>query len=275
MNMNKVTADIKIILLSKVGEEEATELLEQIIQKISTIKLVRSAPKRKKDKNSPKNPQNAYMFFCNSNRASVKKDNPEMDAKNIIKTIAGRWRTLSDEDKKPYAEMAEKDKIRYKGEMSDYAKNSESSSSSDEKSNRSKPKKTLPEKKSIGGASPRSRSKVSKKSETPVRGSEEEGADNRPGIPAPKGVVSKAVVPSKSAPKKSSGGKAKAVPSKKEVPSPVPDTNRLELAGKGAGIASRLRLEGTSSPRSLSRSSAPSIAKMPEEDESDEELSDD
>ena len=272
--MNKVTADIKIILLSKVDEEEATELLEQIIQKISTIKLVRSAPKRKKDKNSPKNPQNAYMFFCNSNRASVKKDNPEMDAKNIIKTIAGRWRTLSDEDKKPYAEMAEKDKIRYKGEMTDYAKNSESSSSSDEKSNRSKPKKTLPEKKSIGGASPRSRSKVSKKSETPVQGSEEEGADNRPGIPAPKGVGSKAVpaplgrlseaiVPSKSAPKKSSGGKAKAVPSKKEVPSPVPATNRLELDGKGAGIAL------------LTRGSVQSIAKMPEEDESDEELSDD
>lgn len=259
--MNKVTADIKIILLSKVGEEEATELLEQIIQKISTIKLVRSAPKRKKDKNSPKNPQNAYMFFCNSNRASVKKDNPEMDAKNIIKAIAGRWRTLSDEDKKPYAEMAEKDKIRYKGEMSDYAKNSESSSSSDEKSNRSKSKKTLPEKKSIGVASPRSRSKVSKKSD--IQGSGEDGADNRPGIPVPKGVVSKAVVPSKSSPKKSSRGKAKAVPSKKEVPSPVPDTNRLELAGKGAGIAL------------LTRGSAPSIAKMPEEDESDEELSDD
>lgn len=259
--MNKVTADIKIILLSKVDEEEATELLEQIIQKISTIKLVRSAPKRKKDKNSPKNPQNAYMFFCNSNRASVKKDNPEMDAKNIIKTIAGRWRTLSDEDKKPYAEMAEKDKIRYKGEMTDYAKNSESSSSSDEKSNRSKPKKTLPEKKSIGGASPRSRSKVSKKSETPVQGSEEDEADNHPRIPAPKGVVSKAIVPSKSAPKKSSRGKA--VPSKKVVPSPSPDTNRLELAGKGAGIAL------------LTRGSAPSIAKMPEEDESDEELSDD
>ena len=256
--MNKVTADIKIILLSKVGEEEATELLEQIIQKISTIKLVRSAPKRKKDKNSPKNPQNAYMFFCNSNRASVKKDNPEMDAKNIIKTIAGRWRTLSDEDKKPYAEMAEKDKIRYKGEMTDYAKNSESPSSSDEKSNRSKPKKTLPEKKSIGGVAPRSRSKVSK--------NPEDEADNRPGISVPSGSGEE-IIPSKSAPKKSPGGKAKVVPSKKAVPS-------KKVVPSPASIAS------------LSRSSAPSIAslpnpkgvgiaKMPEEDESDEELSDD
>ena len=66
MNMNKLTVDIKNILLTKMDQEDATELLEEIMGKISSIKLVNtktSPAKKKKDKNEEENKTRALVVI--------------------------------------------------------------------------------------------------------------------------------------------------------------------------------------------------------------------
>jgi hypothetical protein len=62
-----------------------------------------------------KGPLSAYMFFVNSNRASILKKHG-VSPKNIRatgKALGDSWRKLSDAEKKPYQLQAEKDKVRF------------------------------------------------------------------------------------------------------------------------------------------------------------------
>lgn len=60
------------------------------------------------------------MFFSNAKRDQVRSENPELKFGEIGKHIGELWKNLSAEDKKPYEEMAAKDKERYEREMKDY-----------------------------------------------------------------------------------------------------------------------------------------------------------
>jgi hypothetical protein len=75
-----------------------------------------------KDPNKPKKAKSSYIFFCSVMRATVK-DDMDDDAKavDVTRELGRRWRELSDEDKKPYQEMAEADKQRYADEMESYS----------------------------------------------------------------------------------------------------------------------------------------------------------
>lgn len=126
--MKKVETDIKNILLSKCDKQEAEDIFNEIMDKIGSIKLRKTSP-RKKDKNAPKNAQNAYMFFCNTNRATFKEKHPEMNATTVVQQMSKIWRELSDEEKGPYNKMAEKDKLRYSKAMEAYKAEKEESPS--------------------------------------------------------------------------------------------------------------------------------------------------
>lgn len=56
--------------------------------------------KAKKDENAPKRNKNAYMFFCEAQRETVKKDKPDIGAKQILKELGERWKKLTDDQKK-------------------------------------------------------------------------------------------------------------------------------------------------------------------------------
>ena len=47
-----------------------------------------------------------YTYFCQSNRESVKDDNPEMKATEVIKELARLWKELSDEDRQDWNDSA-------------------------------------------------------------------------------------------------------------------------------------------------------------------------
>ena len=81
-----------------------------------------AAPKKrkKKDKNAPKKNMSAFMFYSNSVREKVKEENPGIAFGEVAKKISALWKELSDTDKTPYNEMAEKDKERYAKEMEAY-----------------------------------------------------------------------------------------------------------------------------------------------------------
>ena len=61
----------------------------------------------------PKKPLHCFMVFTKSMRAQVKEDHPELKPKEISKKMGELWAELSDEDKEPHVEMAEKFKAVY------------------------------------------------------------------------------------------------------------------------------------------------------------------
>ena len=53
------------------------------------------------------------MLFTAANREQVKADNPDIKPTDISKKMGEMWAELSDEDKEPYVEEAEKLKAEY------------------------------------------------------------------------------------------------------------------------------------------------------------------
>ena len=80
--------------------------------------------KKVKDKNAPKRGKSSYLFFCIHARPLIKEENPDIDFKEMSKELGKRWSELSDEDKQPFIEESEADKIRYQLEMETYVPSS-------------------------------------------------------------------------------------------------------------------------------------------------------
>ena len=85
-----------------------------------------------KDPKTPKRALSAYFFFCNEKRAEVKKENPDFKLGQISKKLAEMWGELTDEDKKPYNEMHDKDIQRYEEEKKVYNSSAKSKKDSDD-----------------------------------------------------------------------------------------------------------------------------------------------
>ena len=90
--------------------------------KTKAPKAEKTKRKQKKDKdpNAPKRGCSGYIFFSNSRREAVKKENPNIDHKQIIAVISKEWNALSDKDKAPFNKQAEADKARYLKEKAAY-----------------------------------------------------------------------------------------------------------------------------------------------------------
>ena len=71
----------------------------------------------KKDKNAPKRALSPYFFYMKTRRDVLKKEQPNLDHKQIISTLADEWNKLSESAKAPYVKKSEADKSRYEKEM--------------------------------------------------------------------------------------------------------------------------------------------------------------
>ena len=81
--------------------------------------------KREKDPNAPKKALTAFFCFQTERRASLKKEKPELDNRQLIYEMSSEWKAMSDEDKKKYQVKADEDRKRYEKERAAYdAKNS-------------------------------------------------------------------------------------------------------------------------------------------------------
>jgi len=78
--------------------------------------------KAKKDPNAPKRPMNAYMYYMQDKRASVKEKNPSLTNTELLSALGADWKKLSDKDKVPYTTKAAADKTRYENDMKKYKK---------------------------------------------------------------------------------------------------------------------------------------------------------
>ncbi|EIW68534.1 hypothetical protein TREMEDRAFT_32029 [Tremella mesenterica DSM 1558] len=70
------------------------------------------APKEKKDPNAPKRGLSAYMFFVQDYRPKIKNDHPDVSFGETGKLLGEKWKAMSAAEKKPFEDLAAKDKLR-------------------------------------------------------------------------------------------------------------------------------------------------------------------
>eukprot|EP00529_Nitzschia_sp_RCC80_P010172 CAMPEP_0113496252 /NCGR_PEP_ID=MMETSP0014_2-20120614/30025_1 /TAXON_ID=2857 /ORGANISM="Nitzschia sp." /LENGTH=792 /DNA_ID=CAMNT_0000390167 /DNA_START=193 /DNA_END=2567 /DNA_ORIENTATION=+ /assembly_acc=CAM_ASM_000159 len=72
----------------------------------------------KKDKNAPKGPMSAYVYFALDRRPQILLENPDIDPfKGVGAQLGAEWKNLDPEKKKEYEMKAAQDRARYKAEF--------------------------------------------------------------------------------------------------------------------------------------------------------------
>lgn len=66
--------------------------------------------------------RSSYLHYFSEVRPQVAKDHPDTQPKDIMRAVAKKWSSLSEEEKKPYDEMADRDKDRYERQLKEYEK---------------------------------------------------------------------------------------------------------------------------------------------------------
>jgi len=84
--------------------------------------VTKRAAKKEKDPNAPKRACSSYIFYTQARRASLVKEQPNLNNKEVISALSKEWNGLSEADKAPYNKKAEADKARYTKEIAAYKK---------------------------------------------------------------------------------------------------------------------------------------------------------
>lgn len=84
------------------------------------MQMTRTSKKRKRDPARPKRAMTPFLYYACEQRTILKANGDKMTLPDQSRHIAQLWKTISDEEKAKYIEQAEKDKARYKDEMSRY-----------------------------------------------------------------------------------------------------------------------------------------------------------
>jgi hypothetical protein len=86
--------------------------------------LRRAAPKKrakKEKKPGPKRPSNAYLIFVNAKRPEVLLQNPTWPITEAVRHLGALWKSMTDQDKTIYNELAARDKVRYERELREFS----------------------------------------------------------------------------------------------------------------------------------------------------------
>jgi hypothetical protein len=63
--------------------------------------------------NGPQRNLSAYLFFCKEQRPTILAENPGIKPNQVMTLFGQKWRPLTNEEKKPFVQMAQADKARY------------------------------------------------------------------------------------------------------------------------------------------------------------------
>lgn len=106
------------------GEQESVKQQTNNGTPGSAKKVPRKKRKKiPKDALAPKLPLSGYNFFMKEHRELIKDRFPDAGIQDLIRKVAQEWTSLTEEGKKKYVLLAEKDKSRYVLEMSVYKQN--------------------------------------------------------------------------------------------------------------------------------------------------------
>ncbi|CAJ1048342.1 high mobility group protein B3-like [Xyrichtys novacula] len=76
--------------------------------------------RKRKDPNAPKRPPSAFFVFCSEYRPSVKQQYPGLSIGDCAKKLGEMWSKLSQSEKQPYEEKAQKLREKYDRDMVAY-----------------------------------------------------------------------------------------------------------------------------------------------------------
>ncbi|WVZ26107.1 hypothetical protein V8G54_004651 [Vigna mungo] len=99
-------------------QRTAMELLEQYMQFKQEAEKEIKKNKKEKDPLKPKHPMSAYFLFTNDRRAALLAENKNF--LEVPKITAEEWKNMTEEQRRPYEEMAKKNKEKYALEMEAY-----------------------------------------------------------------------------------------------------------------------------------------------------------
>jgi len=82
------------------------------VKKVEPKVEVKAPKKRvKKDENAPKKAMPPFFCYQGARRAGLKAEKPEAANPELIKILAQEWKALTDEQKKPFIEQGERNKL--------------------------------------------------------------------------------------------------------------------------------------------------------------------
>ncbi|CCE91996.1 Nhp10p TDEL_0D04120 [Torulaspora delbrueckii] len=101
--------------------ENPLPTLESFKDELMTKPLKKPKSKRRKakdrDPNMPKRPTNAYLLFCEMNKEKMR----ENGSQDVSRDLTEAWKSLNENDRKPYYGLYNQDRLRYQREMELYA----------------------------------------------------------------------------------------------------------------------------------------------------------
>ncbi|XP_027341422.1 high mobility group B protein 6-like [Abrus precatorius] len=99
-------------------QKTAMELLEQYMQFKQEAEKETKKNKKEKDPLKPKHPVSAYFLFTNDRRAALLAENKNF--LEVPKITAEEWKNMTEQQRRPYEEMAKKNKEKYNQDMEAY-----------------------------------------------------------------------------------------------------------------------------------------------------------
>ncbi|CAL8385816.1 unnamed protein product [Arctogadus glacialis] len=75
---------------------------------------------QKKDPNAPKRPSSGFFIFCADHRPKIKAVHPTLGIGDVAKKLGEQWNNLTDANKQPYLQKANKLKDKYQKDVADY-----------------------------------------------------------------------------------------------------------------------------------------------------------
>ena len=115
-NWSKLTDIVKQILINN-----PTNFLTAWETKKNDISQLLNKTRKLKDKNLPKRPQSAYIFFCKLYRPTLIKNNPNLQTKDVMRELGSVWKELTPQEKTKFEKLRDEDKTRYENEMTTYS----------------------------------------------------------------------------------------------------------------------------------------------------------
>lgn len=124
-------------LITAAQEDDSDADIKAVIDEY--VGGLKSAPggkraKKARDPNAPKRAASAWLEFSNSNRARVKKENPEAAFGEIAKILSAEWKALPEKKKAPYEAKAVANKKAYEAAKKKYDASGGAAASGDDDS---------------------------------------------------------------------------------------------------------------------------------------------
>jgi len=105
---------------AQMNEEDKKPFLDAASRDRERYKREMAIYKPARDESKPKRPGTAFMLFMVDFRKEMHGKEPEGGVAALAKLGGERWRNMSEEDKRPYVERQNAERVRYESSMEDY-----------------------------------------------------------------------------------------------------------------------------------------------------------